>query len=230
MVVLDGPAGAAEAPYRFAIATKEVTLAEFRRYAPAHENHHRDDPDCPADSVSWDAAAAYCNLLSERERIPPSQWCYERTAPAGRLVPRPEMLALTGYRLPTRAESDSAGLPDERLMQYLANHGEVAAKYAWFVGNAEQGTRPVGRLKPTDLGLFDTLGNVGEWSGDVHGPPGNESAWYIPRNFIQNRVERKKWMSALRRYSALTLGFRVARTVGPGECPAAAGPGGVAHE
>jgi formylglycine-generating enzyme required for sulfatase activity len=39
----------------------------------------------------------------------------------------------------------------------------LLAKYAWYVQNAQEKTRPVGTLKPNDLGLFDAQGNVFAW-------------------------------------------------------------------
>jgi formylglycine-generating enzyme required for sulfatase activity len=40
---------------------------------------------------------------------------------------------------------------------------ELLPKYAWFNVNSQRRTGPVGSLKPNDLGLFDTLGNVLTW-------------------------------------------------------------------
>src|SRR5262249_55671363 len=52
----------------FAIAAREVTVAEFRRFRKEYTiggDFARTD-DCPAHEVTWYEAAAYCNWLSER--------------------------------------------------------------------------------------------------------------------------------------------------------------------
>ena len=75
-------------PRRFAIATMEVTVEQFRRFVKAnsqfkvseeHENALRTyspDPDGPWIGASWYTAAAYCNWLSKQEDLPEDQWCY----------------------------------------------------------------------------------------------------------------------------------------------------------
>jgi formylglycine-generating enzyme required for sulfatase activity len=49
-------------------------------------------------------------------------------------------------------------------------------KYAWYNKNSQEQTRPVGSLKPNDLGLFDVQGNVYTWcqeSSYMSYPAGN---------------------------------------------------------
>ena len=57
----------------FAIAGKAVTVAEFKRFAPAfsHSQIQRSpEPTCPILGVTWYEAAAYCNWSSKQEGIP----------------------------------------------------------------------------------------------------------------------------------------------------------------
>src|SRR5262249_55443038 len=68
----------------FAIASKAVTLEEYRRltkdpYKIAKKWTY--DPSLPVVGVNWYMAAGYCNLLSKSEGIPEEQWCYEIKGP-----------------------------------------------------------------------------------------------------------------------------------------------------
>src|SRR5205823_14199412 len=74
-------------PRSFALATKEVTVRQFREFLRAnpgigHEwgptEKHNPDPDGPVLGVTWFAAVQYCRWLSEQESIPEDQSCYLR--------------------------------------------------------------------------------------------------------------------------------------------------------
>ncbi|MGA2501182.1 MAG: SUMF1/EgtB/PvdO family nonheme iron enzyme [Tepidisphaeraceae bacterium] len=65
------------------------------------------------------------------------------------------------YRLPTEAEWEyaarSGGAPIEKLTK------EQLDEIAWTAENSNEKTQPVGKKKPSKWGLYDMLGNVGEF-------------------------------------------------------------------
>ena len=157
----------------FAIATREVSLAEFRLFL-------KDNPDllpvfdrpgvrmripsddCAVGALTWFDAARYCNWLSAREKIPEDQWCYPKLIGPGMTLPA-NALERTGYRLPTEAEWEYAcrsgtttlwphGLSEPRLIDY-----------AWILRDSGRVMHRPGLKRPNEMGLFDVLGNASEW-------------------------------------------------------------------
>ena len=82
----------------------------------------------------------------------------------------------SSFCLPTSAQwefacraGSTAGLYSGRTISsgglWSGNDGDVTI-LGWFSGNASSAIHPVGRKLPNSFGLYDTLGNVWEWTQD----------------------------------------------------------------
>jgi formylglycine-generating enzyme required for sulfatase activity len=229
----------------YAIATKEVTVAQFRHFLNARPEmrlafetssprKYSPDDEGPVLAVKWYEAAEYCNWLSEQEGIPANQWCYPRGvggAGAGLMMP-PNYLHRTGYRLPTEAEWEYACRAGAVTSRSYGASADMLGKYAWYAANSKDRAWPVGRLKPNDFGLFDMYGNAWEWCQNQADHKGranvDEEEEPIPLDNVQTWVLRGgsfKYYTSWARSAASTysraryrddlVGLRVARTLLP---------------
>jgi formylglycine-generating enzyme required for sulfatase activity len=167
-------------PRSFALATKEVTVRQFREFLQANPGirydwgaaqKYRTDPDGPMVGVTWFEAAQYCRWLSKQEGIPEDQMCYP---PIGEIKEGMTMpanyLTRTGYRLPTEAEWEYACRAGAATSRHYGVAEELLGDYACYERNSNGRTLPVGSKKPNDYGLFDMLGNAWEWCQDASAP------------------------------------------------------------
>lgn len=189
----------------FLLARSEVTREQWRALGlpePEEWRAEREwDCDLPANYVSWDDAARFCNELSRRERLP----LYYLNRGDGGFDPKAQ-LDSGGYRLPSESEWEwacRANQPDspkefygnEPDLQHLrieefewdSKHAAESARgrrtLSWpFIGLRRQLPIPVARKSPNAFGLFDMLGNLWEWCDDLwhdtyEGAPAHSAAW-----------------------------------------------------
>jgi formylglycine-generating enzyme required for sulfatase activity len=163
--------------HRFAIADREVTIRQYDQFAsavpnvlPDYRNQYSPDPDGPANRIGWFAAAQYCNWLSAAEGIPQDQWCYEPNASgayAADMRIAADALSRTGYRLPTEAEWEYACRAGSLTSRPFGHAEELLRLYAWYLPTSPDRAAIGAMLRPNDLGMFDMLGRVWEWSHDA---------------------------------------------------------------
>jgi formylglycine-generating enzyme required for sulfatase activity len=214
--------------YSFAVATKLVTVAEFRRCLPGfvHANQFSPEEDTPVNGVSWYDAAMYCNWLSEQEKIPKDQWCYKpnaRGAYAEGMKLKTNYKSLAGYRLPSELELEHACRAGTVTAWSHGSDEAMLRQYAWYDLNSNLTMHPVGSLKPNGLGLFDMHGNAWQWCQDAYEEKHNEEDEEV-KDYISRVLRGSSFAYAARfarsasrlRYEPANRsnynGFRVAKT------------------
>ena len=126
----------------FWIGKYEVTQGEWEAVMGTNPSRFTEcGSQCPVERVSWNDVQKFIGRLNERE------------SGSGYV-----------YRLPTEAE-----------WEYAARAGTTGARYgeldevAWYSGNSDRETHPVGEKRANAWGLLDMLGNVWEWTADWYG-------------------------------------------------------------
>lgn len=99
-------------------------------------------PTHPANSMSQQAAMAYC------------QWLYKTTG--------------VFYRLPTEAEWEYACRAGNSAIYPFGNSPAQLKEYGYFKENSGGKFQETGQLKPNAWGLYDMLGNLSEWTMDQY--------------------------------------------------------------
>ncbi len=160
------------------IGETEVTQRQWQRVVEVNPSwFHRCGGDCPVEQVSWWEAILFANELSKLSNLDP---CYKADCQGlpGTLgfrcltdVQRTD--SCDGYRLPTSAEWERAARAGTTGATYAGNvlrpmacEDPTMDKIAWYCGNSDGTTHPVGMKLGNRWGLHDMHGNVMEWVDD----------------------------------------------------------------
>ena len=216
--------------YNFYIGKYEITFDEYDVFCEATGRSKPDDEgwgrgNRPVINVSWNDAIAYCNWLSEKEKLPKA---YDNNGNLldkdGKVTTDPSKVI--GYRLPTEAEWEYAARGGNKSKGYQYAGSSTVGDVAWYNDNSGGKTQKVGKKAPNELGIYDMSGNVWEWCSDWYGGYSSSAQTNPYNNSGSNRVRRGGcWLSnaagarlAYRNYDTPSftnfyLGFRICRTV-----------------
>jgi formylglycine-generating enzyme required for sulfatase activity len=124
----------------FAIGKYPVTQEQYEAVIGTNPSHFQGNPQNPVEKVGLDDAQVFCQKLSK--------------------------MIGKNYRIPTKAEWKYACRAGTATDYYFGDDENQLGDYAWYGGNSQKITHPVGLKLPNDWGLYDMHGNVWEWCED----------------------------------------------------------------
>jgi formylglycine-generating enzyme len=122
-----------------------------------------------------------------------------------------------GKRLPTQLEWEKAAGGKSKSKYFWGNKPD--ANFAWYGGDYDLGHHPVGVKKPNNYGLFDTSGNVWEWTSTKDKKVSKYSGEIIDKRIVMggafnvsaNLITTTSSMSLYAKSRLFNVGFRCAK-------------------
>jgi len=138
----------------FELGQYEVTQEQYEKMMGTNPSTFKGQQN-PVEMVSWNDCVEFCRKLSE---LPEEQAAgYE-------------------YRLPTEAEWEYACRSGTATAYSFGEDEGQLGEFAWYRGNSNRSTHPVGLKQPNSWGLYDMYGNVWERCHDWYHPLSGGSA------------------------------------------------------
>ena len=141
------PAHDVELTQAFYLGTTEVTQAQWAAVMGTNPSAFKGETR-PVENVSWEDAVRFCAQLTDRERA------------SG------ELGQDWKYSLPTEAQWEYACRAGTATAYSFGDATSDLNGHAWWAGNSDGETHPVGRQTANLWGLQDMHGNVWEWCLD----------------------------------------------------------------
>ena len=164
--------------------------------------------DEPVTTISWRDCIVWCNAYTQIKLGSDEQCVYRKSDDHNVVLKNATDTAACdaayadmgkkGFRLPTEAEWEYAARWQGSNTENAAQYGDVwltkvnsasgakdkwdtaeTGEVAWYSGNSDNKTHPVGKRRANALGLHDMSGNVWEWCFDGwnYSPASNDSAY-----------------------------------------------------
>jgi len=225
--------------HAFELSVTEVTQGQFHSlmwYNPS--KFPLCGEACPVEQVSWNEAAAYCNVLSVSKGLTPCYSCKgsgpKITCAESAAHDGAKIFTCPGYRLPTEAEWEWAYRAGTTTPYYNGKNvscldsDAAADKIGWYKKNSGGKSHVVAQKAPNSRGLYDMPGSVWEWCHDWFQIDLGSKAAIDPWGSTQHNyrlIRGGSWfgfarnLRAARRlqksttYTCHGIGFRLARTV-----------------
>jgi formylglycine-generating enzyme required for sulfatase activity len=127
----------------FYLGVYEVTQEQWKAVMGNNPSKFKGE-DKPVETVSWDDAQDFIRRLNQKE-------------------------GHSRYRLPTEAEWEYAARAGSTSAYFFGDNEFQLGDYAWYGENSGEKSHPVGEKLSNAWGLYDTIGNVWEWTQDRYG-------------------------------------------------------------
>lgn len=212
-----------------AFAKTETTQDLYETIMGENPSFFKDRLQNPVENMSYYDVIYFCNKLSLAKGLQPvysvkdsvyvSEWNYtphQGNEIYGTIVTND---SANGYRLPTIEEWQYAAKGGDSYIYAGSNN---VNEVAWFNGNSNKTTHPVGQKKPNGYGLYDMSGNVVEMCIDSEGTIYCGGSWCYHSDFSYYsdrgayigdgcKIDIKNKISYYKYYGA--SGFRIVRTI-----------------